>query len=528
MKKILLTNHFVREFTGSEIALLDLAATFLDLKYDVTVGSFILAEPMKQQFTERDIRIIDLNTAASEYFDLIWAHHFTTLDTCLIDKNFRAKHVVFSSLSPYEPLESLPMSLDKVHMVLANSEETKNTLMGMGLPEQVLRVFPNPVVDAFFNIARPFRKTLHKLAIVSNHIPDDVMDAIQLLKRHAVDIEIFGQGYHFKLLQPEDLADFDAIVTIGRTVQYGLAMGKPVYCYDRFAGPGWITEENILEASRYNFSGRCSGHKKSAHQIADEILSGYPFMDGQTPFYKSFAEKRYRLSRLIHHLLEQLHDDTPTINCSPFTYKNIMSRQREFVRQMQMRPQMHLGLSLSYGDTPMPGVTCDQAEAYPSREFSALFEYFQQHQDAPAQYWVGIDTLTVSTREQHIAKIDNFKMLCHITRKAGNFEFSQMFNAFFSQIMKIPEHEQCIIYGHGTVGQVIYALNKTPMLAFVDQKSARLSETVTKGEVYAPANLHNMHYDKIIISVLGREREIETYLTNELGVSADAIITFSL
>jgi glycosyltransferase involved in cell wall biosynthesis len=87
---------------------------------------------------------------------------------------------------------------------------------------------------------------------------------------------------------------------------------------------------------------------------------------------------------------------------------------------------------------------------------------------------------------------------------------------------------QCIIYGCGTIGKMIYSFMCENCIAFVDQKSDIISQEITKSEVYSPKNLPNMNYDKIIISVLGREDEIIKYLTEELHVNPDKIVTLEI
>ena len=106
------------------------------------------------------------------------------------------------------------------------------------------------------------------------------------------------------------------------------------------------------------------------------------------------------------------------------------------------------------------------------------------------------------------------------------FEFSKQFNGFYNQLKQFQQSNVYVIYGHGTIGQTIYALMPDSILAFVDQKSDLVSTSIQKGHVYAPENLRNMTYDKIIISVLGREDEIEKYLVEALHVHKEKIIKF--
>lgn len=332
MRKVLVTNHFLKDFTGSEIATLDLTKEFLSRGYDVTVGSFTFADPLKSKFDLLDVKMIDLSSAKAEHFDLIWAHHFTTLDTCLIDIGITADKIIFSSLSPYEALESPPLSIDKVDLVLANSHETRGTLIEMGIESSSIEIFPNPVSDAFFIDLTKDQFSLKKLAIVSNHIPAEIKDTVTLLGNHGIEVKIFGIEGEFKLITPDILKEFDAVITIGRTVQYCLAMGIPVYCYDRFGGPGWITSKNIENVAKHNFSGRCTNRQLSSDEIATEIIKSFSAIQSKIDFYHQFALENYSLSRLIDVIMTKISNPIKNIHHhKKDLYINIVKRQRIYL-----------------------------------------------------------------------------------------------------------------------------------------------------------------------------------------------------
>ncbi|KFL33537.1 MULTISPECIES: hypothetical protein [unclassified Sulfurospirillum] len=327
--KILLTNHFIREFSGSEIATLDLAKEFLSREYAVTVGTFTFADPLKAEFEKFNIRILDLNNATAEHFDLIWAQHFTTIDACLIDIGITADKIIFSSLSPYESLESPPLSTEKVDLFLANSLETKKTMVEMGLDDSMIEILPNPVSNDFFvnNSKKDF--SLQKIAIVSNHIPSEIKEAIPQLENKGIEIKIFGMEGEFRLITPDVLREFDAIITIGRTVQYCLAMGIPVYCYDRFGGPGWIEEANFQLASEFNFSGRCTNRKISSDEIVTELIQNFGDMQFKVTFCRDVALKNYSLSDSVSKIMQKL---TFTENKNPHhLFFNIAKRQHIYL-----------------------------------------------------------------------------------------------------------------------------------------------------------------------------------------------------
>lgn len=110
-------------------------------------------------------------------------------------------------------------------------------------------------------------------------------------------------------------------------------------------------------------------------------------------------------------------------------------------------------------------------------------------------------------------KSENYDKQNHINQ---NLYFSKQFNNLYNQL-KIFDGN-IVIYGNGTIGKTIQALIPDKIAGFVD----------IADESNHPRNLRNMKYDKIIISVLGREEEIIKYLVQDLKINRDKIITLEL
>jgi acetyltransferase-like isoleucine patch superfamily enzyme len=106
-----------------------------------------------------------------------------------------------------------------------------------------------------------------------------------------------------------------------------------------------------------------------------------------------------------------------------------------------------------------------------------------------------------------------------IINNQRNLEFSKAFNNFYNFINKINSYdEKYIIYGNGTVGKTIRTLIPNKIIDYVD----------IADEKHHPLNLKNLKYDKIIISVLGRENEIIKYLVEEINIEIEKIIILDL
>lgn len=299
-KSILILNSFLKEFTGSEIVTLELAEFFVEKGAKVTVAGFCINKPLMNYFNHENITLVNLYNLDEDYhYDLIWAHHFTTIEYCIFEKNISADKVIFSSLSHFTNLETPPLILDRITHLLVNSIENRNTLIELGFNENNIHLFQNPAPKKFFEQKYQLRDKLKRIAIVSNHIPDEMLEAIHILKAEAIAVSIYGKGFEEVRITENILSKYDAVITIGKTVQYCLAMGIPVYCYDMFGGVGWITRDKIKEASDFNFSGRNFPIRKTALDICREIKE---YKRENFTFYKEISYL-YNLEKVVNNII---------------------------------------------------------------------------------------------------------------------------------------------------------------------------------------------------------------------------------
>ncbi len=216
-------------------------------------------------------------------------------------------------------------------------------------------------------------------------------------------MKIFGIEGEFKLITPEVLKDFDAVITIGRTVQYCLALGIPVYCYDRFGGPGWITESNIESASKFNFSGRCVDHFMTSHEIVHNIIKGFKSIENEITFYKSYARSHYHLGHLIDSIdnqLSQLND--PLKHNKQVIFKNIAFRQRQYWAMKKYNTQF-LQLFLDYAN----GISEENSIKLPVLQNTKVQEFVFDLSDKPDFINIRLDPLN----DACVIEIEELKLL---------------------------------------------------------------------------------------------------------------------
>ncbi|MEE2932851.1 MAG: hypothetical protein VX941_05440 [Pseudomonadota bacterium] len=184
-------------------------------------------------------------------------------------------------MSPYEPFElaSLVYAKPIGANLVSNSQETAKKINSFFMNSHKIYNFNNATKDDFVEkkiLPTQSFKPIESVLIVSNHIPDELGKAAENLTKLSVKVEAFGLGQqNYKRLSKPDIQKFDVVVTIGKTVQSAILARRPVYCYDRFGGPGYIRIDNFKTSLDFNYSGRCCRRKLEPKQLCDEIISGY-------------------------------------------------------------------------------------------------------------------------------------------------------------------------------------------------------------------------------------------------------------
>ena len=329
MKKILITNFSIVNFAGSEINCITIAKRLKELGYEVYIASLEFGSPIydvvKNDF-DKSINLLKNDFDFSQIeFDIVWAHHSFLLDWLIFEKGLRAKKIITSSLSPKEPFESAPIYANSLCFSLANSQETYEKLTK---EENVKNVYllENYSFQKYFEKNIEVKK-LEKIAVVSNHIPEEEMEAIQKLSEKGYQVDIYGLSGKQVLITDEILKDYDCIITIGKTVQYAMSLKIPVYIYDIHGGDGYLTMENMEINRIHNFSGR-GFEKKDASAITKEIIENFQFEITQLQEIKDYAYNNFCFETKIDEVLKRLE------NCQEVDLSNIKQKYSQYARNL--------------------------------------------------------------------------------------------------------------------------------------------------------------------------------------------------
>lgn len=297
---VIVTNHCLQFYSGSELITIDLL-TYFAAKPDwkVYLATFQVGAPL-QRLIPRNVAIINLKTQKLPIHqaDLVIGHHCDVIDKVL--ETVQCKKVIQNSLSPYRG--NVEDFSSNITHALANSAETCRIRQSQThLP---ITVFVNSVNGTFIN-AQPKQLTgqINRIAIISNH------KWFKGIKKSNVDIIGSTAG---RLVTADLLKQYDVVITIGRTVQMCLVLGIPVYCYDHFGGPGYITVHNIDFNEEHNFSGRqkdADFTEPKSHdfvKIFNDIYQNYMAVCTQQKQLIEIARQRYNFETNLNNVLKDI------------------------------------------------------------------------------------------------------------------------------------------------------------------------------------------------------------------------------
>jgi hypothetical protein len=288
MKTVIITNNCLKFHSGSEMITLDLCNYFVGKGCNVYLCAFGIGNPLSKYLNTK-VKQIDLNKRQIpiKQADLVIGHHSNVIDKVL--QTISCKTVIQNSLSIYSGIESYSKYATRL---FANSQETKALKQpNVSLP---IEVFVNSCNQEYFKQTKQLSKQINKIAIITNH---QWYKGIKQPK-----INIIG-GWNAKFVNAQLLMQYDVVITIGRTVQQCLCLGIPVYCYDHFGGPGYITKENLEFNEWFNFSGRQklgSYAEVKQHNFAKifaDIYNNYEIVCKQQTELVNIARKRYNFER---------------------------------------------------------------------------------------------------------------------------------------------------------------------------------------------------------------------------------------
>lgn len=311
-RAVVMTNRLA-QWGGAEIITCELAEELAGRGMVVTVYAHFISDEIRAMLGSFGISTTtDPDAVEVMGADIAYSHH--QIISLLLARQSRRDAglrgeppvVVYNHLSPYEPLETPGPFVEEelADHIWCNSPETQAMLAEYGPAFARAEVVPNPAPERFFASRPAAGERLASLLVVSNHVPQELTEAMGRLSAAGIRITHLGLSGVQRRIDPTDILGHDAVLTIGKTVQYALASRTPVYCYDHFGGPGWLDATTFPTAEATNFSGRSRPQRRTVEDLVHDITAGFPAARDWAAELEDSLLDRWRLSHHIDGLIE--------------------------------------------------------------------------------------------------------------------------------------------------------------------------------------------------------------------------------
>jgi SAM-dependent methyltransferase/tetratricopeptide (TPR) repeat protein len=269
---ILLANHQLLDFTGSELFTFTLADFLRRLGHEVTVYSRYV-DKLRQRFDSIRVPVVEnLDDLRDRHFDVAHVHHNVT--AMEVRRAFpRLPMVVLShGVLPY--LEEPPAVDLRISRFLAVSEEVRDALVAGGVAADSISLFRNIVDSQRFSPSGNIVDKPAKALIISARL-DERRENIIREACAKLGIAATFLGGRFGEVAPSQLPvhinNADIVFSLGRGAIEAMMCGRIPVIFDYLGGDGMVTPENLSELMKCNFSGRRYGHDYSVDDLTSEI-----------------------------------------------------------------------------------------------------------------------------------------------------------------------------------------------------------------------------------------------------------------
>lgn len=314
MRALIMTSTFFA-FAGAEMVALELAEELVSRAWQVDVAATVIGSPVSWFALSGRIGVIPLTARIDvSGYDLVWCQHGTlaNIDVRALARAEPAPFIAVAHLSPTTPIERPlhPREEALADLIVANSPETCERLDDVFTNGKTI-VSHNPAPDAFLASRHAGRArangAVRSVLSITNHLAGELYHALlHMAKDLGIAVTRIGFGAEFRRVTPDDVANADLVVTIGKSVPYALLAGTPVYVYDHLGGDGYLSEANFETACAHNFSGRPERRRRSTEEIFTGIMDHHAHAVAFSGSLGPDALERFRLKGFVDVVLDRM------------------------------------------------------------------------------------------------------------------------------------------------------------------------------------------------------------------------------
>ena len=269
--RILITNHFLRGRTGSELYVCELATSLLRRGHSPIVYSPQLGHTARE-LRDATVPVVDNLDAIGSPPDLIHGqHHVETMSALLRFPNTPAVFFCHGWL----PWEETPPRHPRILRYVAVDDTCLDRLVSeSGIPEERVSVILNSVDLEQFGSRAPLPATPARALVFSNGAKESPHLAAvrEACRRTGLSLDVIGADAGNVSARPQDvLGQYDIVFAKARCALEAMAVGSAVVLCDvQGAGP-MVTSGELDQLRRFNFGIRTLREKVAADVLEKEI-----------------------------------------------------------------------------------------------------------------------------------------------------------------------------------------------------------------------------------------------------------------
>jgi glycosyl transferase family 4 len=270
--KVLITNHSLRERTGTEIYAIDLARGLLasghtPMLYSPRPGA--LAERIRRE----TVPVIDDLDRLNIPPDIIHGQHADETVTALL--RFPNAPAIYVCHDWYQSIDAPPRFSRVLRCVAVDSQCRDKLVFEHGVPEERVSVLLQSIDLKKFRPRAPLPSRPRRALILCNYTKEnEYLEAARAAcARAGVSLDVYGMGVGRSHERPEELlAEYDVVFAKARTALEALAVGASVVVYWwRRLGPV-VTTAELERLRRDNFGMRAMGPRSTPEEFGRDIV----------------------------------------------------------------------------------------------------------------------------------------------------------------------------------------------------------------------------------------------------------------
>jgi Glycosyltransferase Family 4 len=269
--RVLITNHFLRGRTGSELYVCELAKSLLQRGYTPIVYSPQLG-PTARELRDATVPVVDNLNAIASPPDLIHGqHHVETMAALLRFPNTPAVFFCHGWL-PWE--ETPPKHPRILHYVAVDDTCRDRIVWEHGAPEQRVSVILNSVETEQFLPRPPLPAKPARALVFSNGASESThISAVrEACLRTQLTLDVIGANSGNLSMRPQDvLGQYDIVFAKARCALEALAVGSAVVLCDTVGVGPMVTTREMDQLRRLNFGVRALRGDVHADVLEREI-----------------------------------------------------------------------------------------------------------------------------------------------------------------------------------------------------------------------------------------------------------------